>query len=146
MRDYGQVVLAQNHLGQTHRIHKDNIRPCPIREFDLFDNLPLVVKGALGYPFDPLTVARLIKQGLIPDFWLQFGTVGVYDRPHTRSQGNVLDDPVLDPDPFPGHWNDNDNSEEDDDDGDNDPSYSCPLPAMGRSRNSNDEHTVSFNI
>ena len=78
--------------------------------------------------------------------WLQFGTVGVYDRPHTRSQGNVLDDPVLNPDLFPGHWNDNDDSEDDDDGDDNNPSSSRPLSAMDRSRNSNDERTVSFNI
>ena len=61
-------------------------------------------------------MARLIKQGLIPDFWLQFGTVGVYDRPHTRSQGHVSDDPVLNPDLFPGHWDDDDDSADDDED------------------------------
>ena len=145
LRDYGQVVLAQNHLGQSRRIHKDNIRPCPTRDFDLFDRLPLVVKGALGYPFDPLTVANLIKQGLIPDFWLQFGTVGIYDRPHTRSQGHVAEDPVLDPDLFSGHYDD-DSSDDDDESDDDIANPSLPLPAMTRYRVPKKDRTVTFNI
>ena len=69
LRDYGHTVLAQSHIGLVKLLHKDNIRPCPVREYQIFDALPLSAKQAFGFPFDPAAVADMIKSGHIPDFW-----------------------------------------------------------------------------
>ena len=69
LRDYGHTVLAQSHLGLTKLFHKDNIRPCPVRDYQTFEALPLSAKQAFGFPFDPVDLAQELKAGRLPTFW-----------------------------------------------------------------------------
>ena len=93
IRDQGVTAVIQDFFGLTKLVHKDNLRPCPEREYRLFDQLPLTAKQALGFPFTTEEILDAVQQGRVPEFWQE--SPSVPERPRTRSTTKALPEPVL---------------------------------------------------
>ena len=88
VKDYGLVVLAKNFDGLVKKVHKDNIRPCPIRAKEQFDKLPLSIKKGLGFGFTPEEIRAAIAQKETPTFWRN--TEDPFEGPLTRARTKQL--------------------------------------------------------
>ena len=91
LRSYDHSLLVRDFFGLTKLVHKDNVRPCPVREAYLFKKLPITVKRAVGFEFDTAEIEQAILTGKVPEFWNL--EPEPYERPVTRSQSN--DPPAL---------------------------------------------------
>ena len=69
LRAYDHALLVRDFFGITRLIHKDNVRPCTVREAYLFDDLPISVKQAVGFPFSNKEIENAVLEGRIPEFW-----------------------------------------------------------------------------
>lgn len=65
-RDHGQSLLIRGFQGLVIRAHKDNVKPCTERSYDLFASIPDPIKARLGYPFTKQEILRAIDMGKIP--------------------------------------------------------------------------------
>ena len=76
----------RNFQGQTFTVHKDNVRNCPEREAQLFQNLPLRVKEKVGFPFTTEEITQAILNNQIPEFFANVDQLPPPKPPRTRLQ------------------------------------------------------------
>ena len=98
LREWPQAVLLRDHWGVTTIAHKDNIRPCSPREAELFQNLPLKVKQAVGSPFSEEDLNEGFTKHEVPRFWKdllqQQGYPATAFGVRTRNQEPEIADPL----------------------------------------------------
>ena len=92
LKDFGQSLLIKNFQGITQVVHKQNVRPCPIRHAEQFQALPIAVKNVLGYEFTQEQMQNAILEGKVPEFFKDKEIK--YTPPTTRSrfQANATED------------------------------------------------------
>jgi hypothetical protein len=111
-------VLVQNHLGQTQVLHKDNLQRCPTRTFESFSSLPLTIKKALGFPFDPKYIADQVRAGTLdPSEW-KIDTTEKATGVKTRKQTDLERKEAMRPAIFSASEESSDSNDDDDDDDD----------------------------
>ena len=84
LKSYTHALLVKDFFGLTKLVHKDNVRPCPVREAYLFEALPTKVKQAVGFPFSNEEIEQAVLSGRIPEFWDDLPEVT--EPPITRSK------------------------------------------------------------
>ena len=52
VKDYGHAILARNSYGIIFKLHKNNVKPCPAQNLELYNALPLKTKLCLGAEFN----------------------------------------------------------------------------------------------
>ena len=119
LKVYDHALLLRDFYGLTKFVHKDNVRPCPVRERYLFDALPLSIKKALGFPFSAEDIAHAVAEGKVPEFWEEDDRQA--EPALTRSR-RVADRPILGTgapllDPITVLGSDSDDSEVEEDEG-----------------------------
>lgn len=62
VKDYGHAILASANLGTIVKIHKDNAKPYPARNLELYNSLPLSIKLKLGAKFNENELHKYINE------------------------------------------------------------------------------------
>ena len=123
LKAYTHALLVRDFFGVTKLVHKDNVRPCPVRVAYLYEALPVQVKLAVGFPFTNEEIEQAVLEGRIPEFWDDLPEVPLPAQ--TRSQ-------FYQPDFATNHFNN--------------PQEYLPDPDLGEYDDDDDDFDLNFDL